>query len=149
MAGGRVNRRSVARLRGGCRRVLVKAKLAVDATPGTLAVTLYDPIIPLAVKAGAVATPCAFVVAVADAPEPKAPLAPEAGAVNVTVAPETGLLPESLTVAWRAVANAVFTGALWPPPAVAAMLAGAGGSGVAEASLDRPLVPPPFTAATS
>ena len=51
---------------------------------------------PLAVKVGAVAIPLAFVFTVAE-PE-KVPLAPLAGAVNVTGMPLTGL-PDSLTVA--------------------------------------------------
>lgn len=80
----------------------------------------------MAVNAGAVATPLAFVAAVTVVTLPvKLPLAPVVGAVNVTVTPLTGLLPASFTVACRAVANAVLTGALCPDPAVAAMLAAA------------------------
>ncbi len=79
----------------------------------------------MAVKAGAVATPLALVVAVAVAEPPKVPLAPPAGAVKVTVAPLTGLPPASFTVACSAVANTVLTAALWGVPALAAMLAAA------------------------
>jgi hypothetical protein len=51
------------------------------------------------------------------------PDAPEPGAVNVTFAPLTGLLSESLTVACSCVANAVPTVAVCGVPAVAVMLA--------------------------
>ena len=43
---------------------------------------------------------------------PKMPDAPLPGAVNVTITPDTGLLPESLTVTARAFVNAVLTAAL-------------------------------------
>jgi hypothetical protein len=52
-------------------------------------------------------------------------LAPEAGAVKVTVTPLTGLLLESVTVATNGLANAVLTVALCPPPLVAVRCAGA------------------------
>jgi hypothetical protein len=78
----------------------------------------------LAVNAVAVATPLLLVVAVAVAKPPNVPLAPLAGAVNVTTTPLTGLLLVSFTVAWSAVANAVLTVALCGVPAVAVMLAG-------------------------
>jgi hypothetical protein len=78
----------------------------------------------LAVNAGAVATPLLLVVAVAVDEPLKAPLAPLLGAVNVTLTPLTGLFPESLTVAWSAVANAVLTTVLCGVPAVAVTLAG-------------------------
>src|SRR6476620_6801860 len=39
----------------------------------------------------------------------KAPDAPDPGAVNVTLTPDTGLLPASLTVTARALAKAVLT----------------------------------------
>jgi hypothetical protein len=77
----------------------------------------------LAVNAGAVAIPLAFVVAVAAATPLNVPLAPLAGAVNVTVAPLTGLPPASITVACSAVPNAVLTVALCGVPALAAILA--------------------------
>jgi hypothetical protein len=80
----------------------------------------------LAVNTGAVATPLLLVVAVAVAPVPaNVPLAPLAGAVNVTVTPLKGLLPASFTVACSAVVNAVLTVALCGVPAVAVTLAGA------------------------
>src|SRR5215467_8063064 len=80
--------------------VLVREKLAEVATPETEAVTIYGPpATAFAVRIGAVATPDALVVAVLTPPA-KVPLAPLAGAVNVTVTPLTGLLKESNTVAW-------------------------------------------------
>ena len=75
-------------------------------------------------KVDDVATPDASVVAEVVAPVPaKVPLAPDAGAVNVTVAPATGFPPESCTVATRGLAKAVLIWALWPPPEVAEILA--------------------------
>jgi hypothetical protein len=75
-----------------------------------------------AVKAGATATPAEFVftVAVFDPPA-NVPLAPEPGAVNVTLAPLTGLVPSS-TVACMSVLNGAPTTALWLAPAVAVMV---------------------------
>ena len=78
----------------------------------------------MAVSVGAVAMPLKFVDAVAVAEPLKLALAPEPGAVNVTVTPFTGLPLAFVTVAWRAVANAVFTVALCGVPAVAVMFAG-------------------------
>ena len=78
----------------------------------------------MAVKAGAVATPVLLVVAVAVDELLKAPLAPLAGAVNVTITPLIGLLPASFTVACSAVVNAALMAALCGVPAVAVMLAG-------------------------
>jgi hypothetical protein len=75
----------------------------------------------LAVNAGAVATPLALVVAVAVADPPNVPLAPLPGAVNVTVAPLTGV-PPVVTVACSAVVNAVLTAVLCGVPALATML---------------------------
>jgi hypothetical protein len=74
------------------------------------------------VKVGAVATPLLFVTAVAVAEPLKAPLAPVAGALKVTVTPLTGLLPASFTVACNAEPNAVLTVALCGVPPVAVML---------------------------
>ena len=75
-------------------------------------------------RVGAVATPLALVVAVAVANPPTVALAPDAGAVNVTVTPLTGLLFASLTVACSGIVNALLTVALCGVPAVATMLAG-------------------------
>jgi hypothetical protein len=76
----------------------------------------------LAVNTAAVATPLALVTAVF-APPANVPLAPVcAGAVNVTVTPETGLLLASFTVACKAMVNAVLIVAVCGVPAVAVML---------------------------
>jgi len=73
-------------------RVTVRAKLAEAPTPLVEAVTVNSPAVLFAVRLGAVATPGAFVVAVAVFEPPmKVPVAPLAGDVNVTVTPETGL----------------------------------------------------------
>jgi len=104
--------------------LLVSEKFAGAATPATVAVTVYDPAVAFAVKTVAVATPLEFVVAVLTPPA-NVPLAPLEGAVNVTTAPLTGLLPASFTVAWNCVANAALMVADWGVPAVAVTLAGA------------------------
>ena len=75
----------------------------------------------MAVKVGAVAIPLVPVTAATVADPLNVPLAPLAGAVKVTVAPLTGLLFESFTVACRAVANAVPVFALCGVPPVALM----------------------------
>ena len=78
----------------------------------------------LAVNTVEVATPLALVTAVFTPPA-NVPLAPAcAGAVNVTVTPDSGLLLASITVACRAVANAVPIAVLCGVPAVVVMLAG-------------------------
>src|SRR6266481_2870038 len=77
----------------------------------------------LAVNTAAVATPLALVTAVF-APPANVPLAPVcAGAVKVTVTPETGLLLASFTVACSAVVNAVLIVAVCGVPAVAVIVA--------------------------
>src|SRR5712671_1528171 len=77
----------------------------------------------LAVNVAEVATPLALVTAVF-APPANVPLAPVcAGAVNVTVTPETGLLLTSFTVACNAVVNAVLTLAFCGVPPVALIAA--------------------------
>ena len=58
------------------------------------------------------------------APPANVPLAPVDGAVNVTLAPLTGLLPLSLTVACKAVGKAVLITMLCGVPAVGVMAAG-------------------------
>src|SRR6266478_4552558 len=77
----------------------------------------------LAVNTAAVATPLALVTAVFALPA-NVPLAPVcAGAVNVTVTPEIGLLLASFTAACNAVVNAVLMVALCGVPAVAVIAA--------------------------
>ena len=73
------------------------------------------------------AIPFASVVAVF-APPAKVPLAPEAGAVKVTVTPLVGV-PPVVTVATRGAANAEPAVAVCPDPLVATM-ATVGGGGV-------------------
>ena len=71
-----------------------------------------------------VATPLALVVAVVVAvPFANVPLAPLAGAVNVTITPLTGLWPASVTVATSGAPNAVLIGALCPDPLVTTTVA--------------------------
>ena len=78
-----------------------------------------------AVNVVADAWPDASVVAVVLAvPFANVPLPPAAGAVNVTVTPETGLPLLSCMVACNAVANAVLIVAFCGVPAVAEILAG-------------------------
>jgi hypothetical protein len=78
----------------------------------------------LAVNVGAVATPLLLVVAVVVFNPPvNVPLAPLAGAVNVTVTPLTGLLLASFTVAAMAVPKLVLTAALCEAPPVAVIVA--------------------------
>src|SRR5579864_4318374 len=78
----------------------------------------------LAVNVAEVATPLAFVVAVFTPPA-NVPLAPVcAGAVNVTVIPETRLPPLSLTTTCSGNANAVLTVVLCGVPLVEVTLAG-------------------------
>src|SRR5580704_5334659 len=113
--------------RVGCALLFVSEKLAAVATPATFAVTVYGPpAVPLAVNTAAVATPLALVVAVFTPPA-NPPLAPLAGAVNVTMAPLTRLFPASLTVACSCVENAVLMVVVCGVPAVAVMLAGGPG----------------------
>src|SRR5215469_11876857 len=94
---------------------LVSEKMAEVETPETEAVTVKAPAVLLAVKTAAVAIPDELVVAVVTPPA-NVPLAPLPGAVKVTVAPLTGLLKGSFTVACSCVANAVPTVALCGVP---------------------------------
>jgi hypothetical protein len=106
--------------------MFVKLKLAGVATPVTEAVTAYPPAVPLAVNAADVAMPFASVVSVSVAvPFANVPLAPDNGAVNVTVAPLTGYWLLSTTVATRGATNAVSIVASCSDPLVAVMVAAA------------------------
>ena len=88
----------------------------------------------LAVNIAEVATPLALVTAVFTPPA-NVPLAPVcAGAVKVTVTPETGLLLASFTVACSAVVNAVLIVAVCGVPAVA-VIAAAGAAVLVRAKL--------------
>ncbi|HVM76124.1 MAG TPA: hypothetical protein VMT75_10805 [Candidatus Saccharimonadales bacterium] len=73
-----------------------------------------------AVKTAEVATPLELVVAVLTPPA-KVPLAPDDGAVKVTLTPLTGFEYWSVTVAPSGFVNAVLTMALCGVPLVAAM----------------------------
>jgi hypothetical protein len=113
----------------------VSEKIALLATPATLAVTLYDPTVPFAVKAGAVPTPKLSVATVAVMEPPKkVPLAPEPGAAKNTVTLGTTLPRESRTVTCKGLENAVLIVALWLPPAVTAIEAGGYGGAVTGCS---------------
>ena len=102
--------------------VLVRLKLAGVDTPATEAVTVYVPVVPLAVNTGDVATPLELVVAVAVLlPPAKVPLAPVAGAVKVTTTPLVGD-PLVATVAANGDVNAVLTAALCGVPLVAVIV---------------------------
>ena len=101
--------------------LLVSAKVAAVATPVTLADTLYDPDVPLAV-AVMLARPEALVVAVA--PDRTA-LAPLAGAAKVTVTLGSGLLPASFTSTTNGLPNAVLTFVVCGLPELTAMEAAA------------------------
>jgi hypothetical protein len=86
---------------------LVSEKFTV-VTPVVAAVTIYGPPAVAFAVNGAEATPEAFVATVMVAVLLlNLPEAPEPGAVNVTFAPETGLLPASVTVTANAFAKAV------------------------------------------
>jgi hypothetical protein len=52
-------------------------------------------------------------------------LAPVAGAANVTLTPDTGLPPESVTTATSGAPKAALMGVLWPLPLTTAMFVGA------------------------
>ena len=81
---------------------------------------MYDPAVAFAVNTADVAKPDAFVTDVF-APPAKLPLAPLAGAVNVTFTPLTGLPAESLTVAESLAAKAVLIAADCGVPLAATM----------------------------
>jgi hypothetical protein len=85
----------------------------------------------LAVNVEAVARPLEFVVTThsfADGLPPEqlanVPEAPEVGAVNVTLTPETPVPPEAVTFATRGEPKAVCTVALWGVPDEAAIAVG-------------------------
>ena len=95
----------------------------------------------------AVATPLLLVVAVVvTVLLAKRPEAPVDGAVNVTVAPETGLLEESRTVAANVVTKLVLTVVLCGEPAVTVMLLAAPAVFVSEKLAG---VPTPLTVAAT
>src|SRR5262249_55295638 len=99
--------------------VFVKLKAAGVEFPATEAVILYEPTMLLAVVTGAVAMPEASVLTVTELWPLNVALAPLAGAVKVTVTPETGFDAASVTLAWSALANAVPAFVLWGVPEIA------------------------------
>jgi len=94
---------------------LLSANVAVDVVFAAVAVMLYELVTSLAV-AVTVAIPDAFVVAEV---EESVALAPVAGAVYVTVAPETGAPAASTTSVESAVVNAVPIRVFCPLPPLA------------------------------
>jgi len=95
----------------GAPAVLVKEKFTV-ARPVAAAVTAYGPPAAAFAVNGADATPEAFVgTMMVVVLLLKAPDAPDPGAVNVTLTPETGLLPASFTVTASGLANAALMAA--------------------------------------
>ena len=104
----------VAEIAAAAPAVLVRAKVAEEA-PEALAITLYEPIVELAV-AVTLAIPEALVTAVA---AESAALAPVTGPAKVTVTPLTGLFPASRTVTRRGVVKAVPNTADWEVPPLA------------------------------
>jgi|SRR5579862_2566706 len=113
---------------GGALAVLVKAKLAGVIAPVAEAVTVYAPAVELAVNILEVAMPLALVVSVsvsAGVVVANRPLAPDDGAVKVTVTPLAGD-PLEVTVA-ESVPNELPTTALVVYPLFAAMAITGGG----------------------
>ena len=77
------------------------------------ALTLYEPAVALALKTGETATPLPSVITLAVVvPLLNVPEAPDAGAVNVTLTPGTGLLNASRIVTVGALAKAVLMAVL-------------------------------------
>ena len=82
-------------------------KAVASEPPFVLAETAYKPAAPFAVNDEAAATPFASVAAVVVVVLlANTPLAPLAGALNVTTTPGTGLPLTSVTFAWSTLANA-------------------------------------------
>jgi hypothetical protein len=100
--------------------------VAAVVTPVTVAVAGYEPEVAFAVSIDDVATPLELVVSVSVAVEFEAnvPLAPDAGAVNVTETPVTGFWFASTTVATSGASNAVPICASCRDPLVAVIDAG-------------------------
>ena len=115
----------------GAPAVLTSEKLPGEA-PAALATTLKDPAMEFARMAGEVAWPVPSVDALVVRPPLKLPLAPELGAVNVTVVPETELPNESFTLATSGREKGVLTVALWGAPVEAVTVAAPPGVLVSE-----------------
>ena len=80
--------------------VILVSAYEIGETKGSpiVAVALYEPPIPFAVRVREIAIPCESVIAVAVFEPPKRALAPDVGALNVTVKP-LKFIPDSLTLA--------------------------------------------------
>jgi hypothetical protein len=116
--------------------VFVKAKFAGALTPGTVAVTVYDPTVKLAVTVFVVACPLAFVVSVLLV---NVALAPDAGTVNATVTPDKKLPQLSVTVATRSVEKSSSIGVFCGVPLVATTFAGVPFGWTGKVLLSSPL----------
>ena len=103
--------------------MLVSEKPGLVVRDAPVAVTVYDPVTPLAVNAGDLATPCALVLTVFTPPA-KVPLAPLLGALKVIMTFCTGLPNVSFNVAESACGKAVLIGVLCGVPPVAVSDAG-------------------------
>jgi hypothetical protein len=114
-------------MEAGAPALLVRAKPGEVVRASAVAVTEYRPATVLAVNTGEVAKPEALVMAVFPE-QAKAPLAPVVGTSNVTVTPDTGLPPESFTVAASGSAKGFATTAVCGVPLVVMIDAGTCGS---------------------
>jgi hypothetical protein len=98
--------------------VLVRLKLAVPVAPVAVAVTEYEPAVPLAVNASMALPFESVVMVIVFVPFEKVPLAPDDGAVKVTVTPLVPVLPVR-TVACRLAPNGALTVVVCGVPPVA------------------------------
>ena len=102
-----------------------------------VAVIVFDPAVVPKVQLPTVAIPLAFVVAVNIVPEP-----PPVATAKVTDTPDTGLFDASLTITLGAVLTDVPTVALWPSPALIAILLAAPAVPVAVKVIGEPVNEP-------
>jgi hypothetical protein len=125
--------------------VFVRSKFTEE-RPVAVAVTVYGPPFTVfAVNEPAEATPAAFVVTViVFVLSEKVPDAPDAGAVNVTLTPGTGLPAASCTVTERGLATAVLTATDWGVvPELAPIVAGTCTTGMLTVPLVADALAPP------
>ena len=88
------------------------------------AVTMYGPGVVLATGTGEVAMPDASVIAIVEELPLNVALAPDPGAVNVTVKPASGFPSKSRTRTFNAAANDVPAGVLCVVPVIAVIQPG-------------------------
>src|SRR5271170_4456942 len=105
--------------------VLVRVKPGLVVNDSTDAFTVYPPLVLFAVNVAVACPEASVTTEMVLVPFENLPLAPLAGAVNITVNPCNGLLPESATVATSELVNAALGAALCPVPLVALIDAGA------------------------